>query len=180
MSITFDGKAVPSAALRRVIESHGYGVEEVETPFRVWPTDLDVNRHMNNGKYLSIMDLGRVDLMVRSGLHRAVRRAGMYPVVASQTIRYRRSLEPFQRFELRTRVVGWDERFLYVQQAFVAGGEVKAAAVVKGLFLRESGGRVLPREVVALAGIDDDALELPGWVTDWVASEDRAWDSLAN
>lgn len=32
VSITFDGKAVPSAALRRVIESHGYGVEEVETP----------------------------------------------------------------------------------------------------------------------------------------------------
>ena len=34
---------------------------------RVWPTDLDVLMHMNNGRYLSLMDLGRVDLLVRSG-----------------------------------------------------------------------------------------------------------------
>ncbi|NCD21010.1 MAG: thioesterase, partial [Actinobacteria bacterium] len=28
------------------------------TPFRVLPTDLDLLFHMNNGKYLSILDLG--------------------------------------------------------------------------------------------------------------------------
>ena len=30
--------------------------------FLVWPNDLDMNRHMNNGRYLTLMDLGRFDL----------------------------------------------------------------------------------------------------------------------
>ena len=29
-----------------------------ELPGRVWPMDLDTNLHMNNGRYLSLMDLG--------------------------------------------------------------------------------------------------------------------------
>lgn len=37
------------------------------TPFRVWPTDLDILRHVNNGVYLSLMDLARVDLLSRAG-----------------------------------------------------------------------------------------------------------------
>jgi len=35
--------------------------------FRVVPTDLDVLGHMNNGVYFSLMDLGRIDLMIRTG-----------------------------------------------------------------------------------------------------------------
>ena len=35
---------------------------------RVWPTDLDVSLHMNNGRYLTLMDLGRLDLMLRTGV----------------------------------------------------------------------------------------------------------------
>ena len=35
------------------------------TPFRCWFTDLDVLRHMNNGKYFSIMDLARVDRILK-------------------------------------------------------------------------------------------------------------------
>ena len=52
------------------------------TPFRVLPTDLDLLFHMNNGKYLSILDLGRLDLLLRSGLWQALTERGWYPVVA--------------------------------------------------------------------------------------------------
>ena len=33
------------------------------TKFRVLPTDLDILKHMNNGVYLSIADIGRFDLL---------------------------------------------------------------------------------------------------------------------
>ena len=39
--------------------------------FRVWPHDLDTSLHMNNGRYWTLMDLGRTDIMIRSGLWRA-------------------------------------------------------------------------------------------------------------
>src|SRR6266567_8900242 len=76
----------------------------VRTPFRVWPTDLDVFRHMNNGIYLTIMDLARLDLMLRSGFWRRIKAQGWYPVVVAETIQFRRSLNLFQRFEIETRV----------------------------------------------------------------------------
>lgn len=152
-------------------------LDEVVTPFRVWPTDLDLNRHMNNGKYLSVMDVARVDLMLRSKLIGTLKRARTYPLVASQSIRYRRALHLFGRFEVRTRVLGWDDRFVYLQQSFVARGELAASAVVKAIFLHAERGRVEPAELFGLAGIQGDELELPGWVTDWVASEDAAWEA---
>jgi acyl-CoA thioesterase FadM len=80
------------------------------TPFRVMPTDLDVLLHVNNGVYLSLMDLARVDLMRRAGLLRHLRANGWYPVVAAETIQFRRSLRSFERFDIVSRVLTWDEQ----------------------------------------------------------------------
>ncbi|MEO1695726.1 MAG: thioesterase family protein [Planctomycetota bacterium] len=154
-------------------------LDEVATPFRVWPTDMDVNRHMNNARFLSLMDLARVDLMLRSGFGKLVRRERLYPVVASQTIRYRRSLGLFDRFAVHTRVLGWDERFIFLQQTFRSGGQPVASAVVKAIFLRaKGGGRVVPAELFGLAGLSGDERELPAWVDEWVRSEDQAWETV--
>src|SRR6266699_2640959 len=75
---------------------------------RVWPNDLDLNVHMNSGRYLSMMDIGRVEILGRTRLLRKVFGRGWRPIAAAATIRYRRSLLPFQRFTVRTRVVCWD------------------------------------------------------------------------
>jgi hypothetical protein len=39
--------------------------------FTVLPNDLDASLHMNNGRYWTLMDLGRMDLLLRTGLWRA-------------------------------------------------------------------------------------------------------------
>ena len=136
------------------------------TPFRVWPLDLDVNLHMNNGRYATLMDLGRVDLMVRAGVLRRLVKAGMHPVVTAQHISYRRSLGPFERFTIETRVTGWNERSIYLEQRFVrANGDTAARGVLETLFL-DGGGRVPTDRVIVLLGIDreldvpDEALRL--------------------
>jgi hypothetical protein len=49
------------------------------------------------------MDLGRTDLMLRTGLWRAVLRHGWVPVVNAGTIRFRRELRLFRPFRLETR-----------------------------------------------------------------------------
>lgn len=137
------------------------------TAFRVWPTDLDVLMHMNNGVYLSIMDLGRIDLMARSGAWARLNRLGYYPVVVSSTITYRRSLEPWQRFTLESAIVGIDDRAGYMEQRFVRGGEVYARAIVKARFLKKSGGSVPIDELAELFGLDPHAHPLPEWVREW-------------
>jgi acyl-CoA thioesterase FadM len=119
----------------------------------VWPTDLDLMLHMNNGRYLSLMDLGRVDLMVRAGFWQLAKRRGWYPVIASSLIDYRRPLTMFQRFELRTRVAGWDERWVYMEQQFVRQGTIAAAATVKTA-IRSASGAVPTAEALAAMRID--------------------------
>ncbi|MFC4337182.1 acyl-CoA thioesterase [Salininema proteolyticum] len=141
--------------------------DTARTPFRVAPTDLDVLRHMNNGKYLTLMDLGRVDLMVRSGFAKKVSAAGWYPVVAAQTISYRRSLKLWQRFELYSRVLGVDEKSTYLEQTFCVGETVYAKAVVRARFLKKSGGTVSQEELEELIGGVPESVRLPDWVRDW-------------
>lgn len=144
--------------------------DTVTTPFRVAPTDLDVLLHMNNGKYLTIMDLGRLDLMQRAGLWGELNRRGWYPVVAGQTITYRRSLKLGQRFDLQTRVVGTDDRWIFLEQTFVVGDVVHARAVVRARFLKRTGGSVEHDELEELVGGFPDHLELPQWMADWTQS----------
>jgi acyl-CoA thioesterase FadM len=122
------------------------------TPFRVLPTDLDVLRHVNNGVYLSLMDLGRVDLMARAGLAEPIRRSGWYPVVVAETIQFRRSLTLFERFTIVTSVLGWDEKAFLLEQRFERAGETIALALVRARFLARAGGNVTPAQILALAG----------------------------
>lgn len=134
----------------------------VRTPFRVWPSDLDVLRHVNNGTYFSLLDLGRMDLLQRAGLLGELRRRGWYPVVTTESMGFRRPLTLGQRFDVETRVLGWDERSFYLHQRFIRGDEVVANGLVLGRFLRREGGSVRPSEVAAVAG-QTESPELPDW-----------------
>jgi len=137
------------------------------TPFRCWPTDLDVLGHMNNGKYFSIMDLARVDLMIRAGLYKKLRKMGWYPVVVAETLRFRKSLQPFERFMIETTILGWDEKAFIAQQRFLRSQECVAEGVIRARFLKRSGGSVTPNEVMALAGAAMQPAPLPDWVLAW-------------
>ena len=142
----------------------------VRTRFRVWPTDLDVLRHVNNGIYLSLMDLGRIDLLLRSGVLAKVRARGWYPVVAAETIQFRRSLTLFQSFVIETRILGWDEKSIFLEQRFArpgAPGETIALAVIRGRFLSTEGGTVATAELMALSGHSAPSPEIPEWVIRW-------------
>lgn len=140
--------------------------------FRVWPTDLDVLWHMNNGKYLSIMDVARFDLIQRNGALAVFRREGWYPVVVGQTISYRKSLNPWRRFTIESRIIGFDEQAVYIEQRFVRPDarrrpEVYARAIVRGRILRRAGGIVPVEEVIEKTGADRTAFSLPDDVLAW-------------
>jgi acyl-CoA thioesterase FadM len=105
--------------------------------FRVLPTDLDVSLHMNNGRYLTLMDLGRVDFLVRSGLWQAVRRHRWTPIAGAIAIRYRREMRPFDSFRIETKLLSWAEASVVMEQTFVLtsgkhAGQVAARALFKG------------------------------------------------
>lgn len=121
--------------------------------FRVWPHDLDLNRHMNNGRYLTIMDLGRLDLLARTGLVRLALANKWMPVVGFATVRFRRPLHPFQAYELHTWLAHWDDKWFYVRQEFRVNNQVYASAWLKGQ-LRGNAGPVIPHKAFKALGTD--------------------------
>jgi acyl-CoA thioesterase FadM len=139
--------------------------------FTVWPTDVDVLIHMNNGRYLTLMDLGRVDSSLRNGIWKALRSRSWYTVVASEAIRFKESLPLFERFELRTRTLGWDEKSFYVRQQFLVRGRVVAVGIVRVRFLTRSGGTLSAAEVAAAVMPGVVSPELPGYISVWRAAE---------
>lgn len=125
-----------TSRLRRALEAP-FGVSKLT--FRVWPTDLDTNFHMNNGRYLTVMDIGRLDLILRTGLWRSVVKHGWMPVVSTASVRFRRELRLFEQFTLETRVRYWADSVIVMEHRFrfTKGnrkGAIAATALIKGGF----------------------------------------------
>ncbi len=137
---------------------------------RVWLTDIDELRHMNNSVYLAQMDHARLDLMLRSGLWVRMRKAGIYPVVTAQTIAYRKSLTLGQRYVIETAITGYDDRQVYIEQRFTVDGELCVRAHVAGRFLRVTGGVVPMAELGRVTGVDVAAHPIPAWMAKWAAA----------
>jgi YbgC/YbaW family acyl-CoA thioester hydrolase len=148
------------------------------TRMRVHPGDLDYYWHVNNGVYLQMMDVARTNYMADVDALGALKERGWYAVVAASTMKYRRSLKLGDRFEIRTQVLGWDERVVYMEQAFWRGEDLCARGLVAGRFLHRDGSRVPAPDVIAfLAGLHDREVErpeLPADVAVWASSVDVA------
>lgn len=145
--------------------------------FRVWPTDIDILRHMNNGKYLSILDIARFDLIQRNGIFKLFMSEGWYPVVVGQTISYRKSLNPWKKFCVESRILGFDDQAVYMEQRFVRPApkssgipgepEIYAQAFIRARMLRRAGGVVPVDEIVAKSGVDRTSLHVPDHILAW-------------
>jgi acyl-CoA thioesterase FadM len=141
-------------------------LEESRVAFRVLPTDCDINFHMNNGRYLSFMDLGRVHLVAQIGLLRVILRKRWGAALGAAEINFIRPLAPFQKFDLVTRLVTWDEKYAYIEQRFESGGALCAHAFVKGLFL-DKGRRVDNPAVAAALGYTGALPPMPEELRIW-------------
>ena len=144
--------------------------DTLERTMRVLPNDLDVNGHMNNGRYLTIIDLMLVEYFVRTGFAAAMLRKGWRPMAGGSFISYRRALMPLQSYTLRFRLDAGDVHWNYMRFAFECDGRVHAAGYMKGAVVARDG---LVPNALSYAAMDlpppSDALPAP--VRDWLAAE---------
>lgn len=114
----------------------------------VWPSDLNVGMHMDNVRYLQLMNRARNELLVRSGIMRTARRRRLGVPVALCTMRYKRSLMPFERFTLRTQIIGWNQKRFFMAQDFLRDERVVASGQLQYAFAGAE-GLVAPADVFA-------------------------------
>jgi acyl-CoA thioesterase FadM len=140
-----------------------------------WPWDLDPWRELNNGRTLTIFDLGRLPLGQRMGMHKvlAAKRWGL--AVAGASVRYRRRVTVFNRLTMRSRCLGWDSRFLYIDQSLWKGTECTSQALIRSAITSKA-GIVPPGELALALNSPAESPPLPEWVTEWIdADAIRPW-----
>lgn len=137
----------------------------------VLPNDLDLNMHVNNGRYLSIMDLGRIDFIIRVGLLRSFIKNRWSPVIGGTIIRHRFSVRAFERFQIATNVIGWDDKWFYFEQRLETEKGPAAIALSKGL-VRDKSGTVSPARVLAAVGIDQPPPAATHALTRWLSADE--------
>ncbi|HYK01885.1 MAG TPA: thioesterase family protein [Thermoanaerobaculia bacterium] len=148
-------------------------LDESVVRFTVLPHDCDLNFHLNAGRFVSFMDIARVELIGRTRLLGMLLRRGWRPVMGGCVVRYRRSILPFERFDIRTRVVGWDEKWIYVEHVVEKDGEFCAIGHMRTV-IRGRNGTIAPQDVLALLKLDGlESPALPEFVQQWRTSEDQ-------
>lgn len=146
---------------------------------RIWPWDLDPWMELNNGRTLTLYDLGRIPLAMRMGFGRVMRENGWGMTVAGNTTRYRRRVRVFDRITMKTRLLGWDDRFLYMEQSMWRGEEATSHMLLRSAIVQTAQGRagiVPPSELAIAFGLGPVSPDLPPWVQAWRgADSERPW-----
>lgn len=146
---------------------------------RCWPWDIDLWMELNNGRTLTLYDLGRTVLAVRTGLARQLRLNRWGLTMAGASVRYRRRIRTFERFEMRSRLVCWDERFFYVEQSmWKPSGDCAGHVLYRSAVIGRR-GIVPPVEVADALGVDATSPPVPGWIRAWIdADAQRPWPPM--
>lgn len=153
------------------------GLRDVHVSYhRIWPWDLDFMAELNNGRTLSIFDLGRIPFAMRSGLFGVLRKRKWGLTVAGSVVRYRRRLTNLERIEMQSRLLGWDHRFVYIEQSMWTRDGTCANHGIFRTALVGKGKMVPTDDILRELGVEDTSPALPDWVAALFAADDsRPW-----
>lgn len=142
---------------------------------RCLPWDIDPWIELNNGRTLTLYDIGRIPLAYRTGMAQVAREKGWGIAVAGVSVRYRRRIRPFERVTMLSRLLGWDARFQYLEQSLWKGEDCANQMLLRWAVTGPN-GIVPPPEVAAAMGHHGPSPVLPDWVQGWIAAEgSRPW-----
>lgn len=123
--------------------------ETAVLPLRALPTDIDLLGHINNGQYFSLFDLGRFDHLSRSGVLDKANKRGWHAVVQAEQITFRKSVRLWNKFEIHSRLLGFDDRCVFFEQRAVIDGEIYVRATIAGRLVGKN-GPVPNEELIAM------------------------------
>lgn len=148
--------------------------QAVASHFRVLPHDIDINSHLNNGRYLQLIDLNRAEWLIRTGIWAVIWRNQWKPILGAVSIQYRRELRLWDRARIETSLLGWDNRWTYLEHRVLNdSGRTMALSFAKAGF-RSRGHWVDPDDLRAQLPYPLSPMELPGQVHDLLTFDETS------
>ncbi len=168
-------KSIVKAAIAKQ-KGHSLDLADTsEIDIRCSLTDIDNFLEMNNGRVLTLFDLGRTDFAIRTGLGKQLLQKRWGLVVAGSTVQYRKRIRAFQKVTIKTRIAAIDERWIYVEQSMWVKGKPCSSALLR-TGVTEGGKVVMTDRVLAALNKADWDMPPVGYVAEWIESDDdRPW-----
>lgn len=99
--------------------------QPVVTPSRVALLETDYNLHKSNSIYFFDLDVARTDLLaalraqaIDGGLYKEYKK-GVQVLLAGTSCTFKKEIKPGAAFEVQSRVLAWDKKWLYIVTHFV-------------------------------------------------------------
>ena len=142
---------------------------------RAWPWDTDMFGELNNGRILTLFELGRWQFTVRLGLLKPFLTGKNTLAVAGVSVRYRKRIPMFHKYRMQSRMLGYDERFFYVDQTMWQGETCMNQMLLRAA-IRAKGQTVPPGDFLQAMGKPTGQPGLPDWALAWIeADKVRPW-----
>ncbi|MDO4224013.1 MAG: acyl-CoA thioesterase [Acinetobacter sp.] len=136
------------------------------------PSDIDNFLEMNNGRIFTLFDLGRMDFAIRTGLGKQLLKQKWGLVVAGSSIQYRKRVRMLDKVKIKTRLLGIDERWIYIEQTMWVKGQATSHALLRtGITNIKTGKVIATADVFQAMGVSDFDLTLPDWVESWADAD---------
>lgn len=141
-------------------------LEKSVVNFRVLPTDCDLNFHMTSARYAAFMEAATIHLMGQMEILDALLKRRCFPVNNAINVTYIRSIKPFEKFTVVSRIVTWDNKYWYKDHRFEVDGELRAYGIAKGVFICRQ-AVVSISDIVALTGEELVPPPIPESILKW-------------
>lgn len=134
--------------------------------------DIDNFLEMNNGRILTLFDLGRNDFAIRTGLGKKLLEKRWGLVVAGSTIQYRKRIRLFDKVTMKTRLCAIDERWFYLEQTMWVKGKCTCHALLRTAVTNIKTGKTIDTQTVLEAlGHTNVSLPPDEWVKAWIQAD---------
>ncbi|KAK9457981.1 hypothetical protein V1511DRAFT_508076 [Dipodascopsis uninucleata] len=131
-------------------------------------SECDLNGHKSNSTYFSDLDIARTEVVsdvFKKWINDSRSKTGKFPYVALGAVStiFRREIKPLVQFQIKSKVVGWDDKWLFVVSKFYTDGGKKFCAVSVAKYVCKFGRKTVPpKECLEACGLWTPEVELKG------------------
>lgn len=169
-----------NAYIRTNRNTYGFGASKLDVfkgvSYKTYasPLEIDMYLHKSNSTYLLDLDIARTALVCQlfqklfmktwlneSGEFKSIS-LGNCPYVPVGTIQcvFKREIKVFQRYEITSNVLAWDNKWLYVLLKFVSSnGKICAISVTKYVFKKNGRITMRPQDFISECDMYNDEVE---------------------